>query len=133
MYAGMRKALVHMLREAHRRYPEIPMILNRALWILPVVASSVQGELFEDFCREYYFRKKAYAFVPAWVMKRDNAFVRVAKVINPSLTVLTVDYGRPEEIGPMRHCFSESRKRGYHPYFTTLHVSQLRTFNLRYP
>lgn len=131
-YAGMRRVLVRLIQEAHRRYPDFPIILNRALWILPTVANSVQGELFEDFCREYYFRKKSYDFVPTWVMKRDNAFVRIAKVINPNLTVLTVDYGKPTDIGPMLHCFSESRRRGYHPYFTTLHVNKLRTFNLQY-
>lgn len=131
-YRGMRRVLIDLIRKAHQRYPDTPIILNRALWILPAVAISVQGVLFEDFCREYYFRKKKYDFVPAWVMRRDNAFVRISKVINPELTVLTVDYGTPTDVGPMRHCFYEARKRGYHPYFTTLHVNKLRTFNLHY-
>lgn len=131
-YKGMRMVLVNLIKTAHQRYPETPIILNRALWILPTVARSIQGVLFEDFCREYYFRKKKYDFVPTWVVRRDNAFVRIAKVINPQLTVLTVDYGNPTDLAPMRHCFYESRKRGYHPYFTTLHVNQLRTFNLHY-
>ncbi|MHB8368829.1 MAG: endo alpha-1,4 polygalactosaminidase [Leptospirales bacterium] len=132
-YAGMRLALIRLLREAHRRYPGTPIIVNRALRLLPAIAKSIQGELFEDFCREYYFRRMVYAFVPRAVVRRDNAFVRIARVINPSLTVMTLDYGSPRDTGPMLHCFSEARKRGYHPYFTPLHIRKLRTFNLHNP
>lgn len=132
-YPGMRLALLYLLREAHRRYPGTPIILNRALRLLPAVAQSIQGELFEDFCREYYFRRKAYAFVPQAVVKRDNAFVRIARVLNPNLTVMTLDYGSPRDTGPMAHCFFEARRRGYHPYFTPLHIRKLRTSNLPHP
>lgn len=132
-YPGMRRALVGLIFAAHRRYPGIPVILNRSLWILPTVAGAVSGELFEDFCREYSFRKKAYVFVTAAVMRRDNAFVRIARVVNPHLTVMTLDYGTPRDRAPMRHCFAEARQRGYHPYFTPLHIRKLRTFNLRDP
>lgn len=131
-FPGIREALIRMLTEAHLRYPNFPIIVNRSLWILPAVARSIQGVVFEDFCREYYFRKKKYDFVPEKVVRRDNAFVRIARVLNPDLTVMTLDYGTPNDIGSMRHCFSEARRRGYHPYFTTLHIRVLNTYNLEY-
>lgn len=131
-FPGIRDALIRMLTEAHRRYPDFPIIVNRALWLLPAVAKSIQGVVFEDFCREYYFRKKGYDFVPEKVIRRDNAFVRIARVLNANLTVMTLDYGTANDIGPMRHCFAEARRRGYHPYFTTLHIRTLNTFNLEY-
>ncbi|MHB1564543.1 MAG: endo alpha-1,4 polygalactosaminidase [Leptospirillum sp.] len=131
-YKGMKKALITLLRKIHKRYPDYPVIVNRALEILPEIAPDVSGELYEDFCRQYSFREKRYVYVKKWVRQRDNQFAVRALKINPHLVVLTLDYGSLSNLKAVRTCFKKSRSRGYHPYFSTHHTNNLNTLNLKY-
>ena len=130
-YKGMKKALIALLRKIHKRYPHYPVIVNRALEILPEIAPDVSGELYEDFCREYSFREKRYVYVKKWVRQRDNQFAVRALKINPHLVVMTLDYGSLSNLKAVRRCFKKSRSRGYHPYFSTHHTNNLNTLNLK--
>jgi len=130
-YKGMKKALIALLRKIHKRYPHYPVIVNRALGILPQIAPDVSGELYEDFCRQYSFREKRYVYVKKWVRQRDNQFAVRALKINPHLVVMTLDYGSLSNLKAARTCFKKSRIRGYHPYFSTHHTNNLNTLNLK--
>ncbi len=130
-YKGMKTALIALIRKIHKRYPHYPVIVNRALEILPEIAPDVSGELYEDFCRQYSFREKRYVYVKKWVRQRDNQFAVRALKINPHLVVMTLDYGSLSNLKAVRTCFKKSRSRGYHPYFSTRHTNNLNTLNLK--
>jgi len=130
-YKGMKKALIALVRKIHKRYPHYPVIVNRALEILPDIAPDVSGELYEDFCRQYSLREKRYVYVKKWVRQRDNQFVVRALKVNPRLVVMTLDSGSLSNLKAARTCFQKSRSRGYHPYFTSHHANTLSILNLK--
>ena len=115
---GIRKALVSLVTLIHASYPGLRIIANRGFGILPGIAPDLSGILYEDFCSRYDERTRRYVAVP----ERDRALflpeIARARKINPSISILALDYEDPAHPVFQRRCRSLARSLGF-SHFTS--------------
>lgn len=115
---GLRTALVSFVRELHRHYPQTPVIVNRGFPILPRIADSISGVLFEDFCSMYDDDRHLYVPVPEKDRQRELDFIHAALKLNPGLTVLALDYGDSKDQNLQHHCDRMAKRARFIPFFS---------------
>lgn len=129
-YEGMRQGILEFLARLRRRFPDIHVCMNRGLALLPDAAPLINSLLIEDLSYEYDFEKKEYRAVRQEVRHALVAAARKGQVANPELTVLTLDYARPEQKERIHEAIRYSRSKGFVPYVSTLELDKIFTHTL---
>ena len=114
--AGLRSALVSFVETLHATYPHLVIVGNRGFPILPALAPSLSGVLFEDFCTRYSERTRRYVRVDPREREALLALIRRAKAKNPDLRLLALDYDDPDHPGLSRGCGRLARSEGFSHY-----------------
>ncbi len=114
--AGIRRALVSFVETLHATYPRLLIVGNRGFPILPRLAPSLSGVLFEDFCTRFSEGRKVYVRVDSGERARFLEVIRQAKVRNPGLQLLALDYDNPDAPGLSRGCGRLAEKDGFSHY-----------------
>ncbi|MBU1230084.1 MAG: endo alpha-1,4 polygalactosaminidase [Proteobacteria bacterium] len=129
-YEGMRQGILEFLVRLRRRFPDIHVCMNRGLALLPDAAPLINSLLIEDLSFEYDFTKKEYRAVRQEVRHALVAAARKGQVANPDLTVLTLDYARPDQKDRIHEAIRYSRSKGFVPYVSTLELDKIFTHTL---
>ncbi|MDQ7833787.1 MAG: endo alpha-1,4 polygalactosaminidase [Humidesulfovibrio sp.] len=124
-YEGMRASILGFLRTIRERFPDIHICMNRGLDLLPDAAPIINSLLIEDLSFEYDFEKKEYRAVPKQVQQALVAAARRGLAANPELTVLTLDYAKPDQKARIKEAIDYSRSKGFVPYVSTLALDQV--------
>ncbi|MBA4356229.1 MAG: hypothetical protein C0405_00720 [Desulfovibrio sp.] len=119
-YKGMRASILEFLRRLRVRFPDIHICMNRGLGLLPEAAPIINSLLIEDLSFEYDFARQEYQAVTPQVRQALVAAARKGLAANPGLTVLTLDYAKPDQKERISEAISYSRSKGFVPYVSTL-------------
>ncbi len=118
-YKGMREAAIRLVKAIRRNYPQIPIMLNRALDIAPSIITDVDMVLGESVLTNYDVGTKKYGRVA----KKDyDAYVDRLKKLeqeNPRVTIYTLDYWDPEDSKGIEEIYRIQRENGFIPYVAT--------------
>ena len=114
--AGLRSALVSFVETLHATYPRLVIVGNRGFPILPALAPSLSGVLFEDFCTRYSERQRRYVRVDRRERELLLDDIRRAKAKNPNLRLLALDYDDPAHPGLSRGCGRLALSEGFSHY-----------------
>ena len=118
-YKGMREAAIHLMRAVRLHYPQIKIILSRALGILPEVAPDIDMLVGESLYTDYDSATKSYRTVPAEVFQQHLKQMRNAKAKNTNLQLFSLDYWDPDDPTTIRKIYEIERGRGLIPYVST--------------
>lgn len=112
-----RAALVRLIHRLHSRFPDKPIVINRAFDLLPEVARDISGVLVESVFQTFDPATKAYQKVAApgteWLIQR------IREVQNRGLTVYAVDYVDPADRNLARRTAQRLAGIGCVPLVTT--------------
>lgn len=124
-YTYMRAHVLAFLGKLRQRFPGIYIAMNRGLELMPAAAPLIDFLLIEDLSYEYDFETKTYRPVKPEVQKQlVDAAVR-GQVANPRLTVLTLDYAKPDQQDAIRQSIEYSRSKGFVPYVSTVELDKV--------
>ncbi|OGW81389.1 MAG: hypothetical protein A2Z83_02045 [Omnitrophica bacterium GWA2_52_8] len=114
-YAGSRTAMVRLVLEIHKMYPELLLISNNGYDILPEIAPVLSGILVEDLFSGIDFENGGYRAVSEADRKeRVDILLRLGG--GGKIPVFTVDYADIHNRGQIREIREKSKKLGFRPY-----------------
>jgi len=115
---GIRQAIKSFIETVHASYPGIRIIVNRGFEILPSLAPSISGVLYEDFCSRFDEATKTYVSVPEEERRSFLRQINRAKKRNPDLVVLALDYDDPGHRRHVESCGKMARRDGFLHYMS---------------
>ena len=124
-YAGMKDAMAGLILGVRREFPGIPIAVNRGYSILPQIDGSIDYVLGESVRAGYDFASKTYKRIPDDLYLEQLTTLKTAKLRNPKLTILTLDYWNPDDAVGIKRIYREQRANGFIPYVATLELDRL--------
>lgn len=125
-YPGSRQAMISLVHEIHRRYPDLHLISNNGFSILEDIAPSLSAALVEDIYWMVDFENDAYQKVP---VSDRNYKVKVLKRVMKEygLPVFNIEYLPLGEKERRQQSLKASRKLGFRPYIAEKNLSRIYT------
>jgi len=122
---GMIAAGAALIADLRARFPAMRMMLNRGYAMLPDVATRIDVVLGEAMASRWNFTAKRYELLSAsdWQWQADR--LRAARVLNPMLTLATLDYWDPAAGAQVADLYARERAAGFRPYVATLALDRL--------
>ena len=124
-YAGMTSAAADLVHALHARFPNVPIILNRAYDLHDAVAPDLWGVLGESVLTDYAFASKRYVRQSAadahWQLEQLHSL----RAKYPGLRVFTLDYWSPADQGAIRRLYAQEREAGNTPYVATVDLQHI--------
>lgn len=124
-YKGMTKAAVNLVKAIRLNYPDTPIMMNRAFFMLPEVADIINIELAESLYTDYDFKKHVYSLAPKNDYEHQVKFLKDIQKSHPNLQVFTLDYWNVNDTAEISKIYDIERKNGFIPYVSTLNLNQL--------
>lgn len=124
-FSGMSAATVEFLHKLRARYPNLVIVQNRALTILPKTARLIDYVLIESLFSDYDFKEKTYQETSAELRAELIDLVRKGTQENPQLGVLTLEYASANQTEMIRDAIAFSRRNGFIPYVSTIALDQI--------
>ncbi len=118
-YVGMKQAAVHMIKDIHRRYPNLKIMINRGFDILPEVGGDVDMVLAESVYTDIPAGAKVPVVVADATYRDYIALLRGARKQFPKLKVYTLDYWLPSDTHGVKRIYKAERRQGFIPYVST--------------
>lgn len=114
-YAGSKKALVELVREIRRRYPDLYLISNNAYELLPEMAPSLNAALAESIFSRKSEDGKGFEYTEP---KKSGRKIRALKrgAAKRGLAVFNIEYSPPEDADRTRRHRESSRRQGLKTY-----------------
>ena len=122
---GMRSAAIRLVNAIRARYPNAPLLLNRAYDLLDSLAPLLAGHLSESCYSNYDAVAKRYRLVtdPGTTALLQKALA--VKANYPALRLLSLDYWDPADGQGMARIYAAQRTLGFDPYVATLALDRL--------
>ena len=124
---GMTAAAARLVRAIRQRFPNIPIMMNRAYQLLPEVERDIDIELGESVYADYDFGKKVYRRVNTADYEQQVLWLKAAKVRHPALRVMTLDYWNPDDAAGIQQIYAVERANGFSPYVATVELDRIVT------
>jgi uncharacterized protein (TIGR01370 family) len=123
-YAGSKKALVELVREIRRRYPDLYLISNNAYELLPEMAPSLNAALAESVFSRKSQDGKGFEDTEA---KKSGRKIRALKrgAIKKGLAVFNIEYSPPEDADRARRHRESSRRQGFKTYIAGANMDRV--------
>lgn len=118
-YAGMQAAIVQLVRSIRRAHPDAVLMVNRGYAVMPEIAGVIDILLGESVAATFDPRTKRYARVTDADVEWQVQQLRLAKTVNPSLRLFTLDYWDPSDAAGLRDLYQRQRASGFSPYVST--------------
>ena len=119
-FKGMRTAAARLVRTIRRHYPDILIMVNRAFPLLPEIEGQIDMLLAESLRSGYDFSTKTYRMQSERDYTGILELIHAARTRHPALTVMTLDYWRPEDAATVRSLYALERANGFLPYVATI-------------
>ncbi len=122
---GIKQAAIDLVKAIRLHYPPIKIMVNRAYYMLPQVASIINYELGESIYSTYNYDHKKYELVSEKEYNDQVKLLNNAKKLNPNLQIFTLDYWDPHDVEGYKKIYNVQRAHGFIPYVATLHLDTL--------
>ena len=124
-FGGMVAAAAGLVHALRRRFPTLPIMINRGYAVLPHVAGQFDMLLGESVRATHDADRGTYLLQP----ERDYAWQRdrmwEARRRDPSLRVFSLDYWNPEDAEGIARLYAEQRRNGFIPYVATPDLTRI--------
>lgn len=122
---GMVNAAAELILSMRKRFPGMPIMLNRGYAVTQRVAPAIDYLLGESMASRWNFAKREYELLSDsdWTWQADR--LRAAQAINPALRLLTLDYWDPAATRQITALYARERAAGFLPYVSTLALDHL--------
>jgi polysaccharide biosynthesis protein PelA len=124
-YRGMAKGAANLVKAIKLHYPQIPVMVNRAYFLLPETAEVLDMALGESVMTDYDFENKEYLKRSREGYEEQVERLQEAMKLNPKLKVYTLDYWYPEQTDYIEEIYHTQRKNGFVPYVGTIELNQI--------
>lgn len=124
-YQGTTEALQHMVDSLRAKHPAKYIAVNRGLPSLPSLAPAIDLVLIEGLYSSFAGAEQGYVKVDQQTRDILLAQVEEGVNVNPSLTVLTLDYADSTQVDLAQEAIAFSRSKGFIPYVSTLELDQI--------
>ncbi|MGQ3030406.1 MAG: endo alpha-1,4 polygalactosaminidase [Ferrovibrionaceae bacterium] len=124
-FAGMTDGAANLVTALRQRFPQAPIMLNRAFEILPRVVADIDFSLGESVFAAYDFETKKYKPTPAEDRKYLIAQLQAARKARPELKVMTLDYWDPDDKPGIAKLYQSERALGFNPYVATIDLRRI--------
>ncbi len=124
-WKGATEAAVRLIKAIRRHYPDIPIMLNRAYTLLPMVERDIDMALGESVYADYDFAKKINRLVEQRLYREQVKLLQDAKRRRPELRIMTLDYWNPDDAEGIKRIYREQRANGFEPYVATVALDRI--------
>jgi uncharacterized protein (TIGR01370 family) len=123
-FAGTVPAAAELVRDLRRRFPSMPIMINRGYAVLPQIAGEFDMLLGESV-RATHSASGTYTLVTdadyAWQRERMLA----ARRRDPALRIFSLDYWDPEDSVGIARLYLAQRRNGFIPYVATPDLTRI--------
>ena len=124
-FAGMVAGAAELVRSVRRRFPNLPIMVNRGYAVLPRIAGQFDMLLGELVRTTFDARSNAYRAVPeegyAWQVQK----MREARERDRRLRLFSLDYWHPEDRAGIARTYAVQRANGFVPYVATFDLTRV--------
>ncbi len=124
-FAGMTDGAAALVKALRQRFPQAPIMLNRAFEILPKVVADIDFSLGESIFAAYDFETKKYKPTRPEDRKYLIGQLQAAVKARPELKVMTLDYWDPEDKPGIAKLYQSERALGFNPYVATVDLRRI--------
>jgi uncharacterized protein (TIGR01370 family) len=118
-FAGMVDAAAELLRGIRRRFPGIPLMVNRGYAVLPGAAGAFDMLLGESVVTTYDAASGAYRVLPETDYRWQVTQMQEAQRRDPKLRLFSLDYWNPNDPRGIARIYAQQRTNGFIPYVGT--------------
>lgn len=122
---GMRAAAIDLVRAIRKRWPGVPIMMNRGYALLPELTDAVDMILAESLRADHDFETKTYRRVPPELVAEQMQILTAARVRRPGLKLYALDYWDPADPAGIASLYAEERAAGLEPYVATVALDQV--------
>jgi endo-alpha-1,4-polygalactosaminidase (GH114 family) len=119
-YQGMKNAAIKLIKDVRAAYPNMKIMMNRGLEILPDVASDIDYVMAESVYTDWVPNPKK----PVRVSKETNDYyldlIKRSQAISPKLKVYSMEYWDMKDIKGVQQIYKDQRALGWVPYVSTM-------------
>jgi len=123
--AGMVAAGLSLVKAIRSRFPQARIMVNRGYALFPGVATSIDAVLGESMASRWSFTQNRYEMLSDADWTWQATRLRAARVANPALALLTLDYWDPGDTRTVAALYARERAAGFSPYVATLALNKL--------
>jgi len=113
------EAAIKLIKDLHKHYPAMKIMLNRGFDILPRVATAIDYALGESMLSDTDISSGQSSLFPPNTYQSTASRMSQARALAPTLKLYTLDYWNPEDVEGMKKLYAIHRQRGFIPYITT--------------
>ncbi len=124
-WRGTREAVIRLVEDIRRAWPDMVIAVNRALPVLGEIASSLDLLVLEGLSSVYGGPETGYVPVSAEDRRRLLDWLEAGLAERPGLPVLTLDYAPEDRPDLVRSAVARARRKGFVPYVSTLELDRI--------
>ncbi len=124
-FHGMREAAIELVGAIRTRWPKMMLIMNRGFALLPNIVEKVDAVIAESLMTSPDRRTGRFDWVGADQLELQLALLKPAKLRNPPLPILSLDYWDPDDTRAIAEIYRRERELGHHPYVATRSLGQI--------
>lgn len=115
----MQAAAANLIRTIRKQFPDMKIMVNRGLELLPDVAGDIDYMLAESMCAQTELTIGQSALLPEPVYRKNVELLQQLKAKAPRLKVYTLDYWNMDDLKGVHSIYRQQRAAGFIPYVTT--------------
>lgn len=128
LYTENRKPMVALIERLRKEYPDAIIVINRGWNLLPELAGTVDGMMYESFTSSYDFSTKSYVRMRPSALDEGREIYE--KFIKPAqeksgLVVLALDYAGGPDDAVIQDSFDRAVSFGMIPEVSNIYLDQI--------
>jgi polysaccharide biosynthesis protein PelA len=123
--AGMVEGAAELVRAVRRRFPKIPIMINRGYAVLPRIAGQFDMLLGESVRATFDAGSQTYRMVSEDGFNWQVEKMRMARERDRSLRLFSLDYWNPEDQAGIARIYALQRANGFVPYVGTFDLTRI--------
>lgn len=124
-YRGMIDAAVNLVFCIHNAFPQAKLMLSDAYPILNRVGGYIDYALGNTVLTWYDPKSELYYYTTREMYESAVSYLRNAKVLFPSLTLMSLDYWNPNDPYTITQIYRRERQNGFRPYVGPARLQQI--------
>lgn len=107
-YPTLKPGMINLVKEIHKKYPNLLIIPNRGFAILPQISKYIDAFKYEEMCSRYDFKRKKYVYED----DKDEQKILFKVLKKHKMPVLVLDHlqTKPKNIKMAKKCFNKAKK-----------------------
>lgn len=122
-FKGSRAALISLIQDMHRRFPDLVILPNNGLDVLMSTGAAVSGVVVEDLYAGYDFASRSYVATPtAQNREKEKILDEFMKIFGKPVYVIL--YGTRNTDTAVKYGATQSRLKGYESSLNSIELSR---------